>query len=135
MGTEVLTGPADPVPQTATVMVVDDDEVGREMLGTVLRLEGFRVEEATDGREALERLGAGEQPNLILLDMMMPGLDGWQFLAALRRDKRLARVPVIIVTAIGVSSPAWARSLGAVACFRKPAPIDALLAEVRRWCA
>jgi CheY-like chemotaxis protein len=136
MGIETPVRQDDQVPHTTapSVLVVEDDEVGREALALVLRDEGFTVEEAVNGWQAHEQLRSGDRPDLILLDMMMPSLDGWHFLDTLRRDKALCRIPVIIVTALGVSCQMWARSLGAVACFRKPVDFKALLAEVRHWC-
>jgi CheY-like chemotaxis protein len=136
MGTETLVRQPDQERHvtTGTVLVVEDDEIGREALALALRKEGFAAEEAFNGWQAWERLCSGDPPELILLDVMMPSFDGWRFLDALRREKALVGLPVIIVTALGVAGPAWARSLGAVACFRKPVDFQALLAEVRRWC-
>jgi CheY-like chemotaxis protein len=67
--------------------------------------------------------------------MMLKGRDGWQFLAERQRDPALARVPVVITTAVRVASSEWARSLGAQAFFRKPIPVTPLLQELRRLLA
>ena len=122
-------------PAGKTVLVVEDNRTEREGLATILLSEGYAVATAADSAEALALLRAGTAPCLILLDMMLPGKDGWDFLSEHRRDPRLGAVPVIITTALGVASPEWAHSLGAAACFRKPLPVPALLDEVRRHCA
>jgi CheY-like chemotaxis protein len=117
------------------LQLVEDDDVTRDVLARVLREEGYLVAEATDGLEALEQLRGGLKPNLILLDMMLPGLDGWQVLKARDRNPALATVPVLIITAVGIASDAWASSLGAAGLLHKPVEPDTLLAEVERCCA
>ena len=64
---------------SATVLIVEDDNDTREMLGRFLELEGYTVETAENGKRALERLGSGVGACVILLDLMMPVMDGWQF--------------------------------------------------------
>jgi CheY-like chemotaxis protein len=115
-----------------TLLIVEDNEVARAGMALILRRAGFTVEAAVDGRAALDRLGTGPPPDLILLDMMMPGLDGWRFLERRRRDAALSAVPVIITTALGIASPEWAASLGAAACLRKPIETEELVQAVRR---
>jgi sigma-B regulation protein RsbU (phosphoserine phosphatase) len=121
-------------PAGKPVLIVEDNEVERVGLATILRREGYAVATAADGASALTLLRAGTDPCLILLDMLLPGKDGWDFLTERKRDPELAAVPVIITTALGVASPEWAHSLGAAACFRKPFQVPALLDEVRRHC-
>ncbi len=107
-----------------TILVVDDDRGIREALVEVLLSAGYRVSTAKNGEDALERLKA-IQPDLILLDLMMPVVDGWQFRDALRRNRTLADIPVIIISAVATQH---ASSLGDVAaCLSKPFSIDALL--------
>jgi CheY-like chemotaxis protein len=115
-----------------TLLIVEDNEVTREGLAIVLRREGFAVESAVDGHEAMDRLRAGPAPDLILLDMMTPRMDGWRFLERRRRDAALAAVPVLITTALGIASPEWAASLGAAGCLRKPIETEELIQAVRR---
>jgi CheY-like chemotaxis protein len=79
------------------IMIVDDDDDLREILTMLLELHGYRVITARDGVEALERLSGGEEPALILLDMMMPRLDGEGFIAALRREHR-ERIPIVMLS-------------------------------------
>jgi CheY-like chemotaxis protein len=66
--------------------------------------------------------------------MMLPDMDGWQFMQARMRDAALAGIPVVVTTALGVSSPEWAASLGAVGLLRKPFDADLLAQAVKRWC-
>jgi len=81
-----------------TVLVVEDDADTREMLWRMLTKEGWAVTEATNGRVALERVAAS-QPELILLDLMMPEMDGFAFLEALRQQAAWRSIPVVVVTA------------------------------------
>src|SRR6185503_4875400 len=81
------------------VLVVDDEPMVRETLGQVLTDEGYVVDLAVDGKTALECVHAA-QPDAILLDLMMPGMNGRQFLQALREDPAYAAVPVLIMTAV-----------------------------------
>ncbi len=80
------------------ILIVDDDRDIREMLEAVLAADGYEAQTAVDGLDALERLRRGAPPELILLDMMMPRLDGEQFLKAMRSDASTAGIPVIILT-------------------------------------
>lgn len=110
------------------VLVVDDEPMVRETLGQVLSDEGYVVDLAIDGESALERVRAA-RPDMILLDLMMPGMNGRQFLAALRAEPAYATVPVMIMTAVhglGVN-PA---TLGASEVVEKPFNIDELLNKV-----
>jgi CheY-like chemotaxis protein len=126
---------ASDVPTGKAVLIVEDNEVERLGLAALLRREGYAVSTAADVPAAMALLHQGAAPCLILLDMLLPGLDGWDFLTMRQRDAALAAVPVVILTGLGVASPEWAHSLGAAACFRKPLPVPALLDEVRRLCA
>ena len=116
-----------------TILVAEDNAVEREGLAVVLRQRGYTVLTARDGAEALKLLQAGPAPGLILLDMMMPGCDGWEFLDRRKPSPALASVPVVLVTGLPTADAEWAASLGAVGFLRKPFDVDALLAEVRRW--
>ena len=83
-----------------TVLLVEDDEDIRASVGDILREEGFEVVGAADGDDALRYLrAAAEPPRLILLDLMMPVMDGWAFRAAQLADERLAKIPVVILSA------------------------------------
>jgi len=113
------------------VLVVDDDEDVRDILRVLLETEGFRVETAKDGVEALERLKACSPPSVILLDMMMPRMDGEGFVHAMRRDPAVADIPVIIMSGHNAARDK-AAALSAVACLAKPVEIDEILQVVRK---
>ena len=83
----------------ATVLVVDDDIDIRCTVAEILREEGFRVREARNGVEALEKV-AVERPDLVLLDLLMPGMSGWQVLQTLRSTKRYRTLPVVVLSAV-----------------------------------
>jgi CheY-like chemotaxis protein len=109
------------------IFVVEDEPVLRLSMRRLLEWEGFRVSCAADGREALDLLRDGDRPTLILLDLRMPGLDGWQFLAEQKRDETLAGIPVVVVSASSEADiPAAAGHV------RKPFQPHDLLLAVRR---
>jgi CheY-like chemotaxis protein len=86
-----------------TILVADDNPASRELLRDALELRGFRVIEASDGREALNKLQEGP-PDLVLLDIQMPLLDGFAVLKAARASDRLHEVPMIALTAFAMDS-------------------------------
>jgi CheY-like chemotaxis protein len=90
---------------TKKLLIVDDDDALREALADALALEGFDVECCVHGADALARLRAGLRPDLILLDLMMPVMDGWAFRAAQLTDPALAAIPVVVITAAGPLEP------------------------------
>jgi CheY-like chemotaxis protein len=101
----------------ATVLIVDDDRLVRDLLRRFLTKEGFRVMAAVSGEEGLRR--ARElRPSLITLDVVMSGMDGWTMLKALKADPALAPVPVVMITI--VDNPALGLSLGASDYLTKP---------------
>jgi CheY-like chemotaxis protein len=89
-----------PAPLGKCILLVEDDDIPRGAMKMLLEWEGYRVACAGDGAEALDYLRAGERPALILLDVMLPGLDGWQFRQQQRRDPELAAIPVVVVSAL-----------------------------------
>jgi two-component system, chemotaxis family, chemotaxis protein CheY len=117
------------------VLIVEDDDDIRETLIEVLEDNGFEPSSAANGAEALELLRTGSAfPNVILLDMMMPVLDGWGFRSAQLADPRLSDIPVIVLTA-HASIEETARTLGATGFLRKPVRLDPLLDAIRRHAA
>lgn len=82
------------------LLVVEDEPENRLFIGLMLRTEGYEVLEAEDGYAALELLRSGERPELILLDVMMPGLNGWQVFEKIRAVPELAQIPVVMLTAL-----------------------------------
>lgn len=115
-----------------TVFVIEDDVDTRDMLGKFLELEGFKVEVAANGQQALERLNAGVHPCVILLDLMMPVMDGWQFRQRQVRDRQIADIPVIVVSAAGKDRIA---DIHADAYLSKPLDLEMLLERVSRYCS
>jgi len=116
-----------------TVLVIDDDREVRESLRTLLQLDGYKVKTARDGQDALEQLRGGLRPCIILLDLMMPAMDGQHFRAEQLRDPEFAHIPVVVLS--GHYDPQQnAASLGAVASLRKPADIDTVLQLIEAHC-
>jgi CheY-like chemotaxis protein len=116
------------------VLVVEDDPDIRETIAQILDEEGYAVLVAENGQAALSRLAEGPRPRLILLDLMMPIMDGLEFREQQRQDPKYADIPVIIVSADG-NARQKATNLGAAGHIRKPVGIDELLAVVQRYCA
>ena len=116
-----------PDPLGKCILLVEDDELLRGAMKMVLEWEGYRVACAGDGREALDYLRGGERPALIVLDVMLPVLDGVQFREEQRRDPDLADVPVVVVSALDPAD-----FPDAAAHFRKPFAAEELLAAVRQ---
>lgn len=110
------------------MLVVDDEPMVRDTLGQVLTDEGYMVDTAVDGAQALDRVHAAK-PNVILLDLMMPGMNGRQFLQQLRNDPDYASVPVLIMTAVHGMSVNLA-TIGASEVVEKPFNVDDLLNKV-----
>lgn len=110
------------------VLVVDDDQGMQETLEAVLALEGYRVVVASDGLEALDKLGDG-LPRLVLLDLVMPRMDGFAFAEELERRGLRSKLPLIVLTADGRAGEKAAR-LGADDYLAKPFDIDDLLEKV-----
>jgi CheY-like chemotaxis protein len=81
-----------------TILVVDDDQYALKALGEALTMEGYAIVEAGDGQEALDYLQCNALPDLILLDLVMPRMDAWQFLARRAQDDRFATIPVVVVS-------------------------------------
>lgn len=102
------------------------------MLGKFLELEGFAVETAANGRQALDRLDEGLRASVIVLDVMMPVMDGAQFRREQIRDERFASIPVIVVSAAG---PERLRRIDADAHLPKPVDLDQLLERVTAFCS
>ena len=114
------------------ILVVDDNLDILESMSRLLKSAGYDVVTATDGQVALDRLRGGTTPSLILLDLMMPGMNGWQFLEELHRDPSLTAIPVVIVS--GGSHPAKEiESLGVAGYLKKPFDVSKLFAMVEQF--
>jgi CheY-like chemotaxis protein len=117
---------------SATVFIIEDDLDTREMLARFLELEGFHVESAENGKLALDRLRGGTHASVILLDLMMPVMDGWQFRQAQVENAELAKIPVIVVSAAGRER---IERIDADAYLSKPVDLEELLGCVAQFCS
>ena len=114
--------------------VVDDDADIREALGDVLTLEGYEVVMAGDGQSALDRLRTRKSGCcLILLDLMMPRMNGWEFRRNQLADPGLADIPVVLLTGAGAAAKAI-DELHVEGIIEKPVDLDALLAKIADYC-
>jgi PAS domain S-box-containing protein len=139
---QVKTQPPAPAPQTEpsgpklpagrnTVLVIEDDPAARDLLIRFLAKEGYRVETAAGGEEGL-RLARELHPDVITLDVMMPGMDGWAVLTELKADPDLADIPVVMLTIVDNKNLGYA--LGAADYLTKPIQRDRLLAMLEKYC-
>ncbi|HWN56983.1 MAG TPA: response regulator [Methylomirabilota bacterium] len=112
-----------------SILIVEDDPDALEALGDLLESHGYAVASAHHGAEALELLGRSPLPNLIVLDLLMPTMDGWEFRRRQKLDPRIAKIPVVVVSASSAAKPIDADSI-----LRKPVDIDRLLETVARHC-
>lgn len=114
-----------------SVMIVEDDPEIRETLKEIIELEGYTVFTASDGRKALEMLrNAPQRPCLVLLDLMMPVMNGWELLELREQDVLLATIPVVVVSAAGDR----AKNTQATGYIKKPVDIEVLLSTIRQYC-
>lgn len=117
--------------EMARILVVEDNDDVREMMAVTLELEGHQVSTAVNGRDALEQLRTGDKPCVILLDLMMPVMNGWELRREIESDPALADVPVIVISA---ATGELVRSTRADAFITKPIDIDQLLDVVGDLC-
>jgi CheY-like chemotaxis protein len=108
----------------ASVLVVDDDDAIREVIAEVLRDEGYAVTVAANGEQALREIRGPHRPDLVLLDLMMPVMSGWELLVQLQSNEDLSEIPVVTVSAM--SAP------GVVEHLSKPVDLGELLDTVER---
>ncbi|HEY8207480.1 MAG TPA: response regulator [Myxococcaceae bacterium] len=117
-------------PARKPVLVVDDDRDIREGLQDLLESEGHTVFTASDGQDALEVLATIPRPGLVLLDLMMPRMNGQRFLQHVRGDPALAQLSIVVLTA----APATVQDVAVAGLLRKPPDLDELLRIVGRFC-
>ena len=118
-----------------TVLVADDKPTGRELVRTVLEKSGYTVIEASDGLEAV-KFARERKPDLIILDLHMPGLDGFGVIQQLRADAEFARTPIMALTASAMQGDRErALSIGFTGYITKPIRLGALRGEVERLLA
>jgi CheY-like chemotaxis protein len=113
------------------ILVVDDDDAVREAVVETLEDESYSVRVARNGREALNLLQGGLRPCLVLLDLMMPVMNGWEFAREFGQDPGLAEIPICVITAAGPNMPIPPEAIDVV---RKPLELDKLLEVVQRHC-
>jgi CheY-like chemotaxis protein len=116
------------------ILVVEDDDDVRGALVAVLESHGYRVAEACDGRDALAQLREGTGFCLILLDLFMPVMNGWDFRVEQLKDPRLAQVPVLVITADALAVQQQAQRAGVVGAMTKPIDFDRLMEVIERHC-
>lgn len=113
-----------------SILVVEDDTAIRETIAMVLESEGYLVHTASNGAEGLTILKRGDRPNLILLDLNMPVMDGWEFMKVYPTTDGLAQVPIVVLTANGGSKIPG----GVSEHFNKPIELANLLSVAQRYC-
>ena len=114
-----------------SVLIIEDDEAIRNVMQMGLEVEGYSADVAVNGKDALDLLSKNSHlPSLILLDLMMPIMNGWQFLEERKKDARLAAIPVVIVSAFAER----ATGLEYQGLLKKPVNLDQLLQTVRKYC-
>ncbi len=114
----------------ASVLIVEDDQAICETLQVALELEGYVVFTANNGKEGIEALLKIPRPCLVLVDLMMPVMDGWGFVKALDSDVTLASIPVVVVTAFSDRT----QGIKAKCIIKKPVELDVLYKIVREYC-
>ncbi len=112
------------------ILVVEDDPDALEALGDLLESHGYAVTSARHGAEALDLLGRLPLPRLIVLDLLMPTMDGWEFRRRQKNDPRIAHIPVVVVSASSAAKP-----IEADIVLRKPVDIDRLLETIASYCS
>jgi CheY-like chemotaxis protein len=121
--------PAEPSHERSTILVVEDEMESRETLREILELEGYKVRTAVNGREALDTLSAiGDQICIVLLDLFMPVMDGWQVIDELKATGRLASTQIVVITSAAHRAPAG------IPVFQKPLDLDKVMNKVNTLC-
>jgi chemotaxis family two-component system sensor histidine kinase/response regulator PixL len=121
-------------PTPPDILLVDDDPNIRHCMTALLELQGYAVAIAADGWQALEYLRQNRLPRLILLDLVMPEMDGWEFLHQRRHNPELRPVPVVVLSAVACVHGPDAMALGAAGVLDKPFRLEDVLATARRYC-
>ena len=116
------------------VLLVDDQFCTRETMSMILGGAGYRVSTAANGEEAMRRLRSSERPDVILLDLRMPVMDGWELREELKRDEQLASIPVVVISGLEVTAEEFP-ALEAAHCLHKPVEMTELIEVVRRCVA
>ena len=116
----------------AKILVVDDDAISLELMEAMLVPNGYEIITANDGSKAVAII-VEQKPDLILLDIMMPGLDGYSTLTKIKENKTISKIPVVMLTAMGFQlNKELALRFGAVGYITKPVDLDELLKTISR---
>ena len=120
-------------PSAGDILLVEDDDTLGDILATVLQDQGYRVALASNGKEAIDYLRTGQRPRLILLNLVMPALNGWKLHQQIKMVPELAEIPVIVLSGVD-NLQRKAAALGANEYLVKPYNINTLLDSVRHYC-
>jgi len=120
-------------PSAGEILLVEDDESLGSILAAVLQDQGYRVALASNGKEAIDYLFTGQRPGLILLNLVMPAMNGWKFHEQIKQVPELAEIPVIVLSGVG-NLQRKAAALGADESFAKPYNLKVLVDMVRQYC-
>jgi CheY-like chemotaxis protein len=116
-----------------SILIIEDDDDIRETLKQVLELEGYQVLVAANGKEGLVELCRPNRPCLVILDLMMPIMNGWEFLSEKSKDDNLSRIPVVVISAaLKLNS---VETTQVVKALRKPIDLDSLVTAIKQHCA
>ncbi|MEO5968411.1 MAG: response regulator [Bdellovibrionia bacterium] len=127
---KVMVDQMENIERRRSLLVIEDDETIRELLKTALEFEGHEVFDASNGAEGIRMLSKMPVPCLILLDLMMPVMDGWEFVERLSKDRVYSNIPVIVITAFcDIGRPIRAKEV-----VKKPIDLDYLFKVVRQYC-
>lgn len=116
------------------ILIVEDDESIRDVLQSALEFEGYNVHTAVNGQEGLNLLPQIKKPCLILLDLMMPVMDGWTFVETISKvkDTKLLQIPIVVVSAFTSDKDDKLKTVRSV--IKKPVDLDQLLKQVEMYC-
>ena len=121
-------------PRKPRILVIEDHELARRALATLLSTMGYEVVEAANGREALATLATEARPDVILLDLVMPIMDGWEFMKRQRRDWRLCTIPTIVISGVPSHDPRCLE-MPIVRLLPKPYTLEQLMAAIEAECS
>jgi CheY-like chemotaxis protein len=116
---------------SATVLVIDDDRDIASGLTELIEAHGYEVISAADGRAALEKLRLGLRPDVIVLDVLMPGMDGWDFRSHQLREPALRLIPTLVISAAGFSPDSIRAQFVTAEYLQKPLSPDELIGRIR----
>jgi CheY-like chemotaxis protein len=113
------------------ILIIEDDESIRTMIASVLEIEGYSISAASNGKHAIDIISKGPTPDIILLDMMMPVMNGWDFLDFIRSNAATAKIPIVVVSAYSEI----AKSVKPQAVVPKPVQLKSLLSAIEKLVA